>query len=70
MRATLVVERGNLGAHPGGRLNVEGLEKDLQFFKDHGLLESSEVSGDQVVDTSFVEAALEEFGSYEEPKES
>ncbi len=64
------MERGDLGAHPGGRLNGEGLGRDLQFFKDHGLLESGEVSGDQVVDTSFVEAALEEFRSYEEPKES
>ena len=64
------MERGDLGAHPGGRLNGEGLGKDLQFFKDYGLLESGEVSGDQVADTSFVEAALEKFGSYEEPKES
>ncbi len=57
------------GVSSDGQLNLESLQRDLQFFKDQGLLESNEVSVEQVVDTSFVEAAAEDLGPYEEPKE-
>jgi NitT/TauT family transport system substrate-binding protein len=57
------------GVRPDGQLNLESLSRDLQFFKDQSLLESNDVSIDQVVDTSFVQMASEELGPYEEPKE-
>ncbi|QIN80878.1 transporter substrate-binding domain-containing protein [Rubrobacter marinus] len=57
------------GVDPNGELNLDSLEKDLQFFKDEGLLESDAVTIDGVVDTSFVEAASEELGPYEKPEE-
>jgi NitT/TauT family transport system substrate-binding protein len=40
-----------------GRLNVSSLRKDWQFFKDTGQIDGK-VTVDDVVDTSFVEAAL------------
>jgi len=51
------------GVNPDGKLNEASLRKDLQFFKDRGLIEGN-ISVDQVVDNSFVEAALKQIGPY------
>ena len=51
------------GINPDGRLNVASLKKDYDFFKDMGYLEGS-VSVEQVVDHTFVEAALKDLGPY------
>ena len=53
------------GIDPDGRLNVDGMESDLQTWKDQGLLEDENVTAEQTVDTSFVDAAVEELGPYE-----
>ena len=44
-------------------MNEESLAKDLQFFRDRGLIEGT-VSVQQVIDNSFVNAALKELGPY------
>ncbi|MDO9439871.1 MAG: ABC transporter substrate-binding protein [Beijerinckiaceae bacterium] len=49
------------GTHQDGKLNVESLRKDLAFFKETGDVKG-DVSVEQVVDSSFVDAALKELG--------
>lgn len=51
------------GTNPDGKLNEASLRKDYQFFKEQGLLQGN-VSVEQVVDNSFVEAALKDLGPY------
>lgn len=51
------------GMHPDGRLNEASMKKDLQFYKDQGYLEGT-VSVEQVLDTSFANAAVKELGPY------
>jgi len=51
------------GCNPDGKVNEESLRKDLQFFKDRNLIEGN-VTVDQVIDHSFVAAALKELGPY------
>jgi NitT/TauT family transport system substrate-binding protein len=53
------------GIDPNGELNVDGMERDLQTWKDQGLLENEDVTAEQTVDTSFIDAAVEELGPYE-----
>jgi NitT/TauT family transport system substrate-binding protein len=53
------------GIDPDGSLNVDGMESDLQTWKDQGLLENEDVTAEQTVDTSFIDAAVEELGPYE-----
>ena len=49
------------GTDPDGKLNVESLKKDLAFFKEQGDV-TGKVTVDQVVDESFVQAAVKELG--------
>jgi ABC-type nitrate/sulfonate/bicarbonate transport system substrate-binding protein len=51
------------GCDPNGRVNVASLQHDLDFYREHGYLDSA-VTVDQVVDNSFVEAALKSLGRY------
>ena len=51
------------GVNPNGSLNMASLRKDLQFYKDQGLIEGT-VSVEQAVDHSFVDAAVKELGNY------
>jgi len=51
------------GCNPDGKVNEESLRKDMQFFKDRNLIEGN-VTVDQVIDHSFVAAALKELGPY------
>lgn len=48
---------------PDGQLGIASLKKDWEFYKAESII-SGEVSVDQVVDTSFVAAALKELGPY------
>jgi NitT/TauT family transport system substrate-binding protein len=52
------------GINPDGKLNEASLKKDFQFYKEQGYLEGNS-SVEQVVDTSFVKAALKELGPYQ-----
>ena len=54
------------GTNPDGLTNRASLQKDFDFFKEQGLLEG-QVTVDQVVDNSFVEAAVKELGTYKRP---
>jgi NitT/TauT family transport system substrate-binding protein len=49
--------------NPDGKVNVESLAEDLQFYKDQKLI-TGEVRLDQLVDHSFVDAALRALGPY------
>jgi NitT/TauT family transport system substrate-binding protein len=49
------------GTDPDGKLNMDSLKKDLAFFKETGDV-TGKVTVDQVVDSSFAEAAVKELG--------
>jgi NitT/TauT family transport system substrate-binding protein len=51
------------GMHPDGRVNEASVKKDLQFYRDQGYLEGN-VTAEQVLDMSFVHAAVKELGPY------
>ena len=51
------------GVDPDGKVGEASLRKDLDFFKERGLIEGN-VAVDQVIDHSFVAAALKELGPY------
>jgi NitT/TauT family transport system substrate-binding protein len=51
------------GMNPDGRVNKASLAYDLAFYTEQGLVKGS-VNLDDVVDGSFVEAALKELGPY------
>ena len=50
--------------NPDGEVNMKGLRGDLAFFRTLGLIESRDVTVEQVVDHSFVKAAVEKLGPY------
>ena len=49
------------GTDPDGKLNVESLKKDLAFFKEQGDV-TGKVTVEQVLDESFIQAAVKELG--------
>ena len=51
------------GMSPDGKVNVQSLADDLQFYREQGLIQG-DVKLDQIVDQSFVEAAVKELGPY------
>jgi NitT/TauT family transport system substrate-binding protein len=51
------------GANPDGWVNVESIRKDWDFFKKNGQLKGN-VTVDDVLDRSFVDAAVKELGPY------
>lgn len=51
------------GTNPDGKVNEASLKKDFQFYKEQGLIEGN-VGVEQVVDNSFVEAAVKDLGPY------
>jgi len=55
------------GNNPDGKVYEASLKKDLQFFKDQGLIEGT-ISIEQVVDHSFVDAVVNELGPYKPQK--
>jgi NitT/TauT family transport system substrate-binding protein len=53
-------------SNPDGRVNVDSLKKDFDFFKAQKLI-SGTATVDQVVDNSFVDAVVHELGPYHSP---
>jgi len=51
------------GTNPDGRVYEASLKQDLQFYKEQGLIEG-DVDAAQVIDHSFVDAAVRELGPY------
>ncbi len=52
------------GCNPNGKVHEASLKNDLQFFMDEGQIQGK-ASIEQVVDNSFVEAALKDLGLYQ-----
>jgi NitT/TauT family transport system substrate-binding protein len=52
---------------PDGEVNVASLGKDLDFFRELGLIEKKDVSVEGVVDASFAKAAVARLGPYRRP---
>ena len=52
-----------VGLHPDGALNIESLRSDAKWFVEHGYLKS-EPDMDKIVDTRFVQYAVEKLGPY------
>ena len=51
------------GSQPDGRLNMNSLHKDFEFYKTQGWIQGS-VTVEQAVDTRFIDAALADLGPY------
>ncbi len=51
------------GCNPDGKVHEASLKNDLQFYRDEGLVKGN-VTVDQLIDHSFVEAALKDLGPY------
>jgi NitT/TauT family transport system substrate-binding protein len=49
---------------PNGEVSIAGLKKDLDFFRDLGLIERKDSTVDAVVDGSFAKAAVAKLGPY------
>ena len=50
--------------NPDGEVNVTSLKKDLEFFRELGLIEKKDASVEGVVDSSFAKAAVAKLGPY------
>ncbi len=64
---TIYRELTPAGVNPDGRLNLDSMRKDLQFFRDQGLIEGK-VRVEDVIDESFLNSAIAELGTYKNPK--
>jgi NitT/TauT family transport system substrate-binding protein len=51
--------------NPNGEVNVASLRKDLDFFREQGLIEKKDMSADAAVDPSFARAAVAKLGPYQ-----
>jgi NitT/TauT family transport system substrate-binding protein len=51
------------GTNPDGKVHEASLKNDLQFYKEQGLIQGN-VTVEQALDNSFVEAALKDLGPY------
>ena len=54
------------GINPNGHVNMDSLRKDLAFYKAQGMVEGN-VSVEDVVDNSYVDAVIKELGPYAGP---
>lgn len=61
--AALLREITPNGCDPDGRVNVASLRRDYDFYASQGLIETP-VKVDDIVDMSFIEAALKTLGPY------
>lgn len=52
---------------PDGKLNLASMRRDLQYFKDHGLVEGN-VKVEDIVDESIVNEVAKEMGPYKGPR--
>jgi NitT/TauT family transport system substrate-binding protein len=55
------------GCNPNGQVDVPSLKKDLDFYRELGLIEGT-VSVEQVLDLSFVNSVVNELGPYKAPQ--
>jgi NitT/TauT family transport system substrate-binding protein len=50
--------------NPNGDVNMASLNKDLDFFRELGLIEKKDISVEKVVDSSFAKAVVTQLGPY------
>jgi NitT/TauT family transport system substrate-binding protein len=50
--------------NPDGRVNLEGMNIDLAFYKEQGLIQDRTMTAEKIVDMSFVDAIVKELGPY------
>ena len=63
----LIAESSRTYCEPDGEIDTDDLQTLQEFFADRGLLEYDEMMDvESFIDTSYVEQALEEIGTYEE----
>src|SRR5262245_7099718 len=55
-------------ANPDGAVNMASLKKDLDFFRELGLIEKKDIGVEGVVDDSFAKAAVAKLGPYRPPQ--
>jgi NitT/TauT family transport system substrate-binding protein len=49
---------------PDGRMSLDGLRNDLEFFKQQKLIDDPNITVERIVDNSFVTQAVKELGPY------
>jgi NitT/TauT family transport system substrate-binding protein len=49
---------------PDGKVIVESLRRDLDFFKEQKLIEKADITADSMLDMSFAESAVKDLGPY------
>lgn len=49
---------------PDGRMSLAGLRNDLVFFKEQKLIQDPAITVERIIDTSFVERAVQDLGPY------
>jgi NitT/TauT family transport system substrate-binding protein len=49
---------------PDGRMSLDGLRNDLQFFKQQNLIQDPGITVERIIDTSFVTEAVRQLGPY------
>lgn len=52
------------GDNPNGRLNLDSMRDDFDYFKSQGLIESKSMAVENAVDESFVAEAIKQLGPY------
>jgi hypothetical protein len=50
--------------NPDGRVNLEGMNIDLAFYKEQGLIQDRTMTAERIVDMSFVDSVVKELGAY------
>jgi NitT/TauT family transport system substrate-binding protein len=54
--------------NPEGRVNIAGMNMDLAFYKEEGLIQDRTMTAERIVDMSFVDAVVKELGPYKAAK--
>ena len=55
--------------NPDGQVNLEGMRIDLAFYREIGQVQDANIKPEDIVDMSFVDAAVRELGPYRRPAE-
>jgi NitT/TauT family transport system substrate-binding protein len=55
--------------NPDGHVNLEGMRIDLAFYREIGQVQDANIKPEDIVDMSFVDAAVRELGPYRRPAE-
>ena len=59
----LLARVGSNGCDPDGKVNIEGMNKDIAIFREHKVLEG-DIKAETLIDDSFAKAAVAQLGLY------